>query len=273
MDIPTGSNVYIGDISMNIFIDNKYTNWYYNLVLKRKQNIPEGYFERHHIIPKSIGGNNNSDNIVCLTAREHFIAHWLLTKMVSGQNRYKMEFALNAMSRVSSNQERKLTSYQFARCKIAHSIAMKNTIPRMVTDPITREKWYKAMEEVNSRPEVKKKRSNSQKISQNSEKTILKRKLTHNTKEYKEKQSLASKESQNRPEVKLKKSIAAKNNHQKPNAKEKYTLAAIECQNRPEVKLKKSEKLKSQNYVCPHCNKIGVGPAMFRHHFARCKSK
>lgn len=43
------------------------------------------YYEGHHIIPKSEGGEGRSynfshPNIVLLTAREHFIAHWLLSK-------------------------------------------------------------------------------------------------------------------------------------------------------------------------------------------------
>ena len=41
------------------------------------------YTERHHIIPRSYGGNNRSSNIVNLTAREHLICHLLLTKCVS----------------------------------------------------------------------------------------------------------------------------------------------------------------------------------------------
>jgi hypothetical protein len=36
------------------------------------------YYEKHHIIPKSEGGTNTVENLVLLTAREHFIAHWLL---------------------------------------------------------------------------------------------------------------------------------------------------------------------------------------------------
>ena len=42
------------------------------------------YFEGHHVLPKSKGGSGNSSrpknnpNIVLLTAREHFLAHWLL---------------------------------------------------------------------------------------------------------------------------------------------------------------------------------------------------
>jgi len=41
----------------------------------------EGYFEIHHIVPRSIGGSNEADNLVMFTAREHFIAHILLWKI------------------------------------------------------------------------------------------------------------------------------------------------------------------------------------------------
>jgi len=36
------------------------------------------YYESHHIIPKSEGGSNIVENLILLTAREHFLAHWLL---------------------------------------------------------------------------------------------------------------------------------------------------------------------------------------------------
>jgi hypothetical protein len=45
---------------------------------KKKHNL---YYEKHHIIPKCMGGSNTRDNIVYLTAREHFIIHLLLCKI------------------------------------------------------------------------------------------------------------------------------------------------------------------------------------------------
>ena len=39
------------------------------------------YYERHHIIPRCCGGTNEEDNLILLTAREHFLAHYLLTKL------------------------------------------------------------------------------------------------------------------------------------------------------------------------------------------------
>ena len=41
----------------------------------------DAYYEKHHIIMKSMGGTNDSSNIVSLTAREHFLAHWLLWRI------------------------------------------------------------------------------------------------------------------------------------------------------------------------------------------------
>ena len=48
-----------------------------NLLLKSK----ELYTEVHHIVPKCLGGSDDHENLVRLTAREHFIAHRLLAKM------------------------------------------------------------------------------------------------------------------------------------------------------------------------------------------------
>lgn len=39
------------------------------------------YYEKHHIIPRCIGGSDNELNLVLLTAREHFLAHYLLCKI------------------------------------------------------------------------------------------------------------------------------------------------------------------------------------------------
>lgn len=49
--------------------------------LARNRSKPEGYVERHHEIPKCIGGTDDPFNLVTLTAREHFLAHVLLAKI------------------------------------------------------------------------------------------------------------------------------------------------------------------------------------------------
>ena len=54
--------------------------------------------ERHHILPKCLGGKNTVDNIVVLTPREHFIAHRLLHKFTTGMARSKMAYALHRLT-------------------------------------------------------------------------------------------------------------------------------------------------------------------------------
>lgn len=82
-----------------MFLKNKYTRWYYliinNAQIRDLDN--SSYFETHHIIPRSIGGNDEINNLVNLTAREHYICHALLPKMLIGSNRQKMIFAFNMM--------------------------------------------------------------------------------------------------------------------------------------------------------------------------------
>ena len=41
----------------------------------------EGYYEKHHIVPKCMGGSDDVENFVLFTAKEHYIAHLLLTKV------------------------------------------------------------------------------------------------------------------------------------------------------------------------------------------------
>ncbi len=77
-----------------MYLDNKYTRIYYSIIDRAKNRVLNGYTEKHHIIPKSIGGSNTKDNLVKLTPREHFICHLLLPKMLEGLSRRKMTFAL-----------------------------------------------------------------------------------------------------------------------------------------------------------------------------------
>ena len=81
-----------------IFINNKYTTWYNSIITKANNRTITGYTEKHHIIPSSLGGTNNKENLVILTAREHFVCHLLLTKMTIGNAKYKMNFALHMLS-------------------------------------------------------------------------------------------------------------------------------------------------------------------------------
>ena len=79
---------------------NKYTKIYWDIIARAKQRLITGYKERHHIIPRSLGGEDIAENIVELTAREHFICHLLLIRMVvNTDHRRKMIYAAWQQSR------------------------------------------------------------------------------------------------------------------------------------------------------------------------------
>lgn len=61
-------------------LNQHYINRYNKFLDKLKNQVIEGYTEKHHIIPRSLGGCDNKDNLIALTARQHFIAHWILWK-------------------------------------------------------------------------------------------------------------------------------------------------------------------------------------------------
>lgn len=99
-----------------MFIENKYSKCYYNIIEHRKNNPFDGYVERHHIVPKSLGGSNKKENIVALTAREHFICHRLLIKMTTGRDKMKMSYAVRCLiNQENAYQQRyKISSRTYA---------------------------------------------------------------------------------------------------------------------------------------------------------------
>ena len=69
----------------SIVYEMNYQKVYDDLIAKcQARQFVDGYKERHHIIPKSLGGANDLSNLVDLTAREHFVAHFLLAKLHGG---------------------------------------------------------------------------------------------------------------------------------------------------------------------------------------------
>lgn len=83
-----------------------------------------GYYEGHHIIPKAKGGKGissralNHPNIVLLTAREHFLAHWLLWRIYRDR---ASALAFHKMMSTNKNQERTVSSRGYEEARIAFS--------------------------------------------------------------------------------------------------------------------------------------------------------
>lgn len=81
-----------------MFINNKYKIWHDNIIANAQSRVLKGYKEKHHILPRSVGGTDDKSNLVELTAKEHFIVHMLLCKFTIGLARRSMLYAFKAMS-------------------------------------------------------------------------------------------------------------------------------------------------------------------------------
>ena len=80
------------------------------------------YHERHHILPKCLGGTDEEENLIDLFAREHYIAHQLLAK--ENPDNDKLTYAWWAMSHWinETTQERyKITSKEYEEAKLTYS--------------------------------------------------------------------------------------------------------------------------------------------------------
>lgn len=87
------------------------------------------YYEKHHIVPKCLNGANDKDNLVLLTAREHYLCHYLLWKIHKDnfalfRAYHKMSFSKNSF------QERdfKISSKQYEILRIEHIRICKTRI-------------------------------------------------------------------------------------------------------------------------------------------------
>lgn len=99
-----------------------YIKIYDTIVENRKFNLIKNiYAEEHHIIPKSLGGSSKKENIVRLTAREHFICHLLLTKIYAlGVSHQKMIKAFGMMlwcENKETQQRYKINSHLYSKLR------------------------------------------------------------------------------------------------------------------------------------------------------------
>ena len=111
-----------------IFINNKYTVWYFNIIKQALlRSLPKDhYIERHHIIPKSAGGSNKKDNLARLTAKEHFVCHRLLPKMVNDSTiKSKLLFASWAMATMNPQSHR---YGDRRRCTSSYYVALREHV-------------------------------------------------------------------------------------------------------------------------------------------------
>lgn len=78
-------------------------------------------YEKHHILPRSMGGDDAPENMVYLTLREHFVAHLLLWRIYRNSS---MAYAVHIMRQRGSKSSR---TYHDVRTFLAklQSVRMK----------------------------------------------------------------------------------------------------------------------------------------------------
>ena len=135
--------------------------WHYDKLITRAQNrsiLPNEYKEKHHIVPRCMGGSDDAENLVYLLAREHMIAHLLLMKM----NPKNMDL-VTAVLKMSKQCELNSNGFEMARKRFSEM--MKTEHNPMHKDNPESEKRRAALSKrqtennVATRPEVQLKMS------------------------------------------------------------------------------------------------------------------
>jgi len=103
-----------------------YKKLYTRIINRRKQYPFSGYIEKHHVIPRSLGGSDALNNLVNLNAREHFICHYLLTKIYKKYSFewYKTTHAFLMMKCASIRHDRYINSRLYENAKCYFSVIM-----------------------------------------------------------------------------------------------------------------------------------------------------
>lgn len=111
-----------------------YQRIYNQLIAGKEPRVKDknNYFEKHHIVPRCLGGSNEKENLVLLTGREHFVAHLLLVKI--HPRNHKLRYALNAMLRSRDYQSRDLKSWEVEAAKKLYAEARSEKAKLLVGD-------------------------------------------------------------------------------------------------------------------------------------------
>lgn len=123
-------------------VENKYKRWYFSIIENAHNRTlqEEVYYEQHHILPKSLGGSNDKDNLVKLTAKEHFICHLLLTRFTTGEAKSKMSFAVWRLCNGKTMQHKSTNSKTYDTARKVYAETMSKLLAGRIVTEETRRK-------------------------------------------------------------------------------------------------------------------------------------
>ena len=254
----------------------------YNQLIQRAKSrelAAPAYFERHHIIPKCKDGSDDPSNIVNLTAREHFLAHWLLHK-IEPKN-FRLLAAWNAFCQSGGNTKR-VTSHLYEYVRVKWINELKN---RKETHPEWWERYTKhAVGTIWMNDGSKNARVPQDEVPSWEENGYVRGRLTFNRKPH---------SPEHRALLSAKWTDRLENGWTNPRKGKKLstTTALSGIQKMIQTRLENGtykhtkeerEKIQEQKRLdreqnkfatCPHCGKHGVRYAMIRWHFDNCREK
>jgi|AntAceMinimDraft_18_1070375.scaffolds.fasta_scaffold56490_3 hypothetical protein len=193
------------------------------------------YYENHHITPKCLNGLDEENNLVLLTAKEHYICHKLLTKIYPNDRNLATAFHYMTFGKNYYNQSGR--DYEYAR-ELVSNIPMSEETKRKI-GMASKQRVYKP--------------------------------LSNKTKELLSKLNIGKTHSK---ETKDKMSLQRKGRLKSEKHKQNISISHIGIKPTIESLKKNSESNKnSKKYICEYCGKITNGGNYNRWHGEKCKSK
>ena len=103
----------------------------------------KGYFEKHHIIPRSLNGTDDKSNLVLLTAREHFICHHLLWKIYHNKETLYALYCMSHMKRKRNGDIREIIKLSSRQIETIKHLYLKRQSEKRISEE-TKAKLRKA---------------------------------------------------------------------------------------------------------------------------------
>lgn len=151
-----------------------YQSIYDKLIDRSKLRMVVGYVERHHIVPKCLGGSDDESNIAVLTAREHFVAHQLLVKIHPSS--ISLIRAANMMTVGKNNSRVTNRKYEWLKIRNSQAVSIQNKerweigeyrekMLAILTDSTNKENFAKGRAEYWANPDNRKRQGDAAKRS------------------------------------------------------------------------------------------------------------
>jgi hypothetical protein len=95
----------------------------YDKIIERSKTriLGESYYEKHHIIPRCVGGSDDKENLCYLTPEEHYLVHQLLVKI--NPTNQKLLYAVRMMCIHNSNKRMTNKEFGWVRRKLSENIS------------------------------------------------------------------------------------------------------------------------------------------------------